>query len=90
MERWLVDRKRLLCLFHGYPDRLGSDTRKASRLGQITGQADGSRFSHENRIMDKTDGTKLVEGKMREAGSAHPPSMLFSFNIVNCLRATPG
>ncbi len=66
MERWLVDKKRLVCLFHGYPDRLSRDTREASRLGQITRQVGGSRFSHKNLIMDKTDGTKLVEGKMRK------------------------
>src|SRR5258707_1757099 len=90
MERWLGDKKRLVCLFHGYPDRLSRDTREASRLGQITGQVGGSRFSHKNLIMDKTDGTKLVEGKMRKAGISQAAIDAFLFQYRKLLARDTG
>src|SRR5258708_39077716 len=90
MERWLVDKKRLVCLFHGYPDRLSRDTREASRLGQITRQVGGSRFSHKNLIMDKTDGTKVVEGKMRKARISQAAIDAFLFHYGKLLARDTG
>src|SRR3984893_13058342 len=69
---------------------VGPDNRDASRLGQNTGQVGVSRFSHKNLIMDKTDGTKLVEGKMREAGISQAAIDAFLFQYRKLLARDTG
>jgi UTP--glucose-1-phosphate uridylyltransferase len=57
---------------------------------EIAGQLDGSRFSHKNLIMDRTDGTKLVEGKMREAGISQAAIDAFLFQYRKLLEHDTG
>jgi UTP--glucose-1-phosphate uridylyltransferase len=53
-------------------------------------QPDGSRFSYENFVMAKTDGPKLVEGKMREAGISPSAIDAFLFQYRKLLERDTG